>query len=542
MLADVHIFVQISAYGKQSPGACTSSAFFAVADELAWRGDCAEHLHLEEAAVLDHSIALFRSRLGLHVQRGAHDTRFSPSLVAQSRWRIPSLRREDSTPLPSDAHELRSLLVDWFLKSSTPDRPQLLGFEYECLRVDRRDGRAAASRNDEGPDRLVRAIGECFRTPDVDVEEFKEDGHITVLKLGPMNFSLEPGGQIEASFAPYADPLEVAQQIDKFVDAIHAEVADTHQIAFLGHQPVTMPQEIPLRAKPRYEIMNRRLSARGDLGIHMMRATAGMQVTLDTRSEADCASLLRAALVSAPVVTAMFANSPLVGGKPSGYLSFRESVWWDTDPSRCGIPPACLEDDADLGAYVDWALDAEPWFVRRDGDLREVKGHARFRDMIGTEWEPTLDDFSLHSTTLFPCARLRGGVEVRSADCVPRHLAKSFSALMAGIAYDEKARARASSIHAVRDSESLRRLHLCAARDGLKGTCGGVQLRDAAEELVDAARAGLERQVDAGRFASGVLELLRPLADLVASGETLAEQLLKQLDRGIPHAIAEASR
>lgn len=451
------------------------------------------------------------------------------------------MKREDSILLPADERELRDLLVDWYLRASSLDRPQLLGFEYECLRVHRDDARAAPSLGADGPDALVRALGARFQPPGVEVEVFEEASNITVLKLGPMNFSLEPGGQIEISYAPYEDPLRVAEGIDHFVDAIGEELRGTpFAAAFMGHHPVTLPNDIPVRAKPRYEIMNRRLAARGELGVHMMRATAGMQVTLDSRSEEDCVSLLRASLVSAPIVTAMYANSPLVGGKPSGYLSFREAVWWDTDPSRCGVPAACLAEDADLGAYVDWALDAEPWFVRRDGDLREVTGHARFRDLIGTEWQPTLDDFSLHSTTLFPSARLRGGVEVRSADCVPRELAKTFSALFAGLAYDEKARQRAASSHSVRDTEGLRTLHLCAARDGLAGRCCNTVIREVAEELVDAARCGLQRQVEAGRFSADALDLLEPLRLQVESGQSPGQAVLDRLDRGIPNAIDTA--
>lgn len=85
MLADVHIFVQISAYGKQSPAVVHRTtprsaprAHVTDAVELAWQGHCAEHLHLEEAVVLDHSIAFFRTRPGLHAQRGALDSRSVP--------------------------------------------------------------------------------------------------------------------------------------------------------------------------------------------------------------------------------------------------------------------------------------------------------------------------------------------------------------------------------------------------------------------------------------------------------------------------------
>ena len=453
------------------------------------------------------------------------------------------MEANESSAVPEDEAALRSMLRDWFLRSSTPERPLLLGFEYECLRVRRDDAQAAPSRGSEGPDALVRALGRRFLRAGVEAEEFVEAGDLALLRLGAQNFSVEPGGQIEISLAPYEDPLQVAQEIDRFVQGIDEELAASPYAAvFLGHQPMTMPADIPLRAKPRYAIMNRRFAERGKLGIHMMRATAGMQVTLDTRSEEDCASMLRAALVSAPIVTALFANSPFVGGKPSGVLSFREIAWWDTDPSRCGVPPACLDEDAGIEAYVDWALDAEPWFVRRAGELCEVRGFKRFRDLLGTQWHPSLDDFSLHATTLFPSARLRGGVELRSADCVSAGLARSFCAFQAGLFYDDASRKRAANLHAVRDLEGLRALHACASRDGLAGRCGDFVVRERAEELLDASRAGLRRQIEQKRFGPEVLDLLAPLAELVEAGRSPAHELLERYEKdgSVRAAIAGA--
>ena len=101
----------------------------------------------------------------------------------------------------------------------------------------------------------------------------------------------------------------------------------------------------------------------------MMLMTATGQVSLDWTSEADCARKVTAAARVAPVVVALFANSPLVEGQRSGYLSFRSRVWNDVDRARCGYPPAMLDGTFDYRAYVEWALDAPMLFLRRDGQL-----------------------------------------------------------------------------------------------------------------------------------------------------------------------------
>ena len=46
---------------------------------------------------------------------------------------------------------------------------------------------------------------------------------------------------------------------------------------------------------------------------------------------------------STPIVSAMFANSSLYEGKPSGFISRRLHIWKHTDPDRCGILPFVFE-------------------------------------------------------------------------------------------------------------------------------------------------------------------------------------------------------
>ena len=52
----------------------------------------------------------------------------------------------------------------------------------------------------------------------------------------------------------------------------------------------------------------------------------------------DMVRKIRIGLALQPLASAMFANSPFVEGKPSGFLSYRSQVWTDTDNHRSGIP------------------------------------------------------------------------------------------------------------------------------------------------------------------------------------------------------------
>ena len=53
-----------------------------------------------------------------------------------------------------------------------------------------------------------------------------------------------------------------------------------------------------------------------------------------------------------PIATALFANSPFVEGKPTGYLSSRAHVWTDTDPDRTGMLDFVFEDGFGFETYA----------------------------------------------------------------------------------------------------------------------------------------------------------------------------------------------
>ena len=90
--------------------------------------------------------------------------------------------------------------------------------------------------------------------------------------------------------------------------------------------------------KARYEIMREYLPTRGDLAHWMMKMTCTIQGNYDYTSEEDAVDILRTALRISPVVSAMFVNSPLRRGQPTGMQSFRCHVWTRTDPDRTGFP------------------------------------------------------------------------------------------------------------------------------------------------------------------------------------------------------------
>ena len=70
-----------------------------------------------------------------------------------------------------------------------------------------------------------------------------------------------------------------------------------------------------------------------------------MQANLDYVSEEDAILKMRVGVGLGPLVTALYAASPLVDGEPTDYKSFRAHCWLDTDNDRCGVLPFCSATD-----------------------------------------------------------------------------------------------------------------------------------------------------------------------------------------------------
>src|SRR5690606_10455703 len=103
-----------------------------------------------------------------------------------------------------------------------------------------------------------------------------------------------------------------------------------------------------------------------------------VQANFDYESEADMVRTFRTALLIAPLVTPLFANSPFKEGKPSGALSERTRVWADTDPDRSGFVQGVLDEGFGYERWIEWVLDVPMYFVRRDGVHHDFAG-ASFR-------------------------------------------------------------------------------------------------------------------------------------------------------------------
>jgi glutamate--cysteine ligase len=443
--------------------------------------------------------------------------------------------RTGETPPVTRVEELSG----WFRARERPREAWKLGLEHEKILLRAGTLDPVPYGGERGVEAVLRAFERHGYVP------FLEEGRVIAAQERGLTVSIEPGGQIELSGRPFADVHTVAAELDRHLELCR-EIGGELGIEFLaaGYRPWGRAATVPWMPKKRYGVMRPFLAGRGRLAEDMMAMTGSTQASFDFGSERDLAEKLRVAFAIQPAVTALFANSPVVDGRESGWLSYRVPVWEETDPARCGIPAAVFApgfEERPYEAWTEWALDVPMVFVRR-GDRYLETGGRTFRAFLaeGIAGErPRLSDWEDHLSTLFTDVRVKGVIEVRGADAVRPDLARALLAFWKGILYDPASREWAWEVAGRWALDARRELARDAGRVGLGAlTPDGRTLGALAGELVEAARAGLCRQNCCGQRGEDERIWLAPLAEQVASGRTPAEEALDRFRAGGDRALA----
>ncbi|MDP9138437.1 MAG: glutamate--cysteine ligase [Pseudomonadota bacterium] len=350
---------------------------------------------------------------------------------------------------------------------------------------------------------------------------------------GEGSISLEPGGQFELSGAPLETLHDTCEEVNNHLAQVR-EVGDVLGIGFLGLgvSPKWTRAEIPMMPKGRYEIMAPYMDRKGKLGRDMMFRSCTVQVNLDFSSEADMVKKLRVGLALQPVITALFANSPFLEGRPNGFKTFRAEIWRDTDPDRTGLLPFAFEAGMSFQRYVDYALDVPMYFVYRDGRYHDVAGSS-FRDFLAGKLSrlpgerPTLKDWSNHLTTIFPEVRLKNYLEMRGADSGPWRRLCALPAVWVGLLYDQASLDGAWDLVKEWSADDRQGLRDAVPRQALAAGIAGRSVGDVARDVLKLSRAGLANRALMGRRGRDETHFLDVLDEILIKDRTRAEELVE---------------
>lgn len=243
---------------------------------------------------------------------------------------------------------------------------------------------------------------------------------------GASLITVEPGGAVELSGPPADDVVSAITAMAGDRAVLRSAFAEAGLgLVLLGADPLRPAKRI--NPGDRYRAMEQffEASQTGAAGAAMMTSTASVQVNLEAGPEAGWAARLRLAHALGPTLVAIAANSPLLGGKFTGWRSSRQWVWSQLDSARCG-PVLGVDGEDPAGEWARYALKAPVMLVHPTPEMDAVPvtdwvpfaDWADGRVLLGDR-RPTVADLDYHLTTLFPPVRPRRFLEIRYLDSVP---------------------------------------------------------------------------------------------------------------------------
>jgi glutamate--cysteine ligase len=396
---------------------------------------------------------------------------------------MPRLKKED--------------LLKWFEAGAKPRENWKIGTEHEKFVFHTETFERAGYSGKSGISELLNKLAQ-----ENNWERILENKNTIALKDDTgASISLEPGGQLELSGTPLENLHQTCKEAGSHLNMMKNAMKGLGlSMIGLGYDPKWSRANQKWMPKGRYEIMRNHMPKVGKLGLDMMLRTCTIQVNLDYLNEKDMVQKFQTSLALQSIATAIFANSPFIEGKQSGYLSSRAMVWTDTDPYRTGVPQIVFDHNFGYDKWLDYVLEVPMYFVYREGKYIDVAGSS-FVDFMngnlkGFEGQyPTIKDWEDHITVPFPEVRLKQYLEMRGADGGPWNIICALPALWVGLLYDPQSQKEAYNLaKPFMNSKILEEGRVSAAKFALGGVINNISIHDIALQMLKISSDGLKRR------------------------------------------------
>lgn len=323
-----------------------------------------------------------------------------------------------------------------------------------------------------------------------------EEGRAVALSFPDVIYAAEVGrGTMEVIVGPVGTLAELDGAMERGVEPLVAACeAEGLRVLGYGVQPVTPPSASWMTPKPRYRVLHEVI---GDDWLSFA-VTAADQVHVDITAD-EIVPVTNLLNLLAPVVVALCANSPVVGGRASGVSAWRCAAMGriGQDVGRHGMPEGPVQD---LAGWIGRTLPMPYLMDRRDG--APVAAGERFDTWLARaalDDEQAWDKWLLHEHYIWNAARPRaahGTVEVRGACQQPWAEHGAVGALSAGLV--EGHLEIADWVSACLGPEAwpaMRRWHDSAV---IQGAAAPEPVSGLVDGILDRAEAALERRGERG--------------------------------------------
>ena len=425
-------------------------------------------------------------------------------------------------------------LVKWFEAGCKPKNLFRIGTEHEKF-VYKLNSLKPVSYNE--PSGIKNILKSLVRFGWVEVSE---GGNIIALRKDNQSITLEPGGQLELSGAPLENIHQTCSEVNEHLKQVKI-IGNELNIGFLG---VGARLEGKLASdlwmpKPRYKIMKDYMPLVGNLGLEMMADTCTVQANLDYSSEQDMSRKLKTSFILQPIVTALFASSPIEKMKPSKYITRRAAIWFDVDKDRCGTPKFIFDEDLSFESWVDYALKVPMYFIKRNGQYINCAGASFEKFMLGQleqlpNEKPTILDWEDHLSTIFTEIRLKQYIEFRGADAGPWKSLCALPALWVGLLYDSESLNEAESLAKSWSFDMYKKAYEEVPIKGLDLIINKRSINDHAKDLIAISKRGLKKRNFLDGTGNDESGYLNQLEEITHTGNSQAKKMLSMWNNNEP--------
>ncbi len=359
-----------------------------------------------------------------------------------------------------------------------------------------------------------------------------EKDKVIGLKRQNQKITTEPGFQYELSGAPFKNIHSVCSENSSHFNELKEIFKSTNiTTSSIAYDPFNKLIDVPKSPKERYKIMTAEMPKGGKLSLDMMYKTAGIQINYDYTSEEDFEKKFKIGNCLAPLTIALFANSPFVENKPSGFLSYRGKVWQETN--RGGIMPITFE-NVNFEKYIDHVLNYPILFLKKKEKYFSPNGQT-FKDFLNGNLNflkgemPTLEDFENHLGTIFTEIRLKQVIEFRSLDTCNFGCICNGPSFFTGLIYGSLE----ETYEIIKNwkKKEVMEAYLNAPKQGLNTLLQDKKLIDWAKIFLDLSKKGLEKRNELNKSGKNETIYLKHIEEIISNKKTRAEMLIEQYNK-----------
>ena len=298
-------------------------------------------------------------------------------------------------------------IINYHLSGSQPN--DSYGFEFEVFCINKQLDRLFYI--EDHTNTLFRAFNYLINNNGF--KALSRSKTIGVKKHGS-KFTLEPGSQLEYAAKVHLTPETM---IIEFFDLLkiyrllqnrcHLKITDFSLFPF-------QLQPFQLLNAARFQAMDAYFKQIGEFGRAMMQDTASLQLTFGYESRKDLEKKVYRLLFLKPILLLISSNSRINLGKDSGYHSYREVVWQNTDDGRCNDPGGSFwdEDQWTIEHYIEKVLEANVIFDVVNKQYKEVP-EKPFRNFLNAS---DIESYIFHNSTMYTDIRIKQYIEIRYLD------------------------------------------------------------------------------------------------------------------------------